>query len=310
MKILILGRDGQVGRALQSALAPVGQLRACGRAEADLERLDSLRRLVLDWAPDVVVNAAAYTAVDRAEIDEAVAMAVNADAPACLAQACREVGAWLLHYSTDYVFDGSKPEAYTESDRTEPLNAYGRSKLAGEQAIAACGAPHLILRTSWVFDARGKNFLTTILRLSAERDRLRVVDDQFGAPTDAARIAQTTALIVYRLAHDRGLASRACGLYHLAAGGRTSWHGYAQAIVARALGNGATLLTSPDRIQRVSTTQFSATAAGPTADSPTARRPSNSSMSTAKLHDIFGLQLPDWRDDVHRVVDQLTKANA
>lgn len=306
MKILILGRDGQVGRALQPALAPLGQIRACGRAEADLEKPDALRRLVLDWTPDFVVNAAAYTAVDRAEHDEAVAMAVNGDAPACLAQACRQIGARLLHYSTDYVFDGSKPEAYIETDQTEPLNVYGRSKLAGEQAIAASGAAHLILRTSWVFDAQGKNFLRTMLRLAAERDQLRVVDDQFGAPTDATRIAQTTALIVYRLTHDVGLARRACGLYHLTAGGRTSWHGYAQAIVARALNNGAALRVSSDRIHRVLTTQFSVAAAG----SPTARRPSNSSLNTAKLHNMFGLQLPDWRDDVYRVVDQLTKANA
>jgi dTDP-4-dehydrorhamnose reductase len=295
MRLLILGKDGQVGRALQSALAPLGVTRACGRVEADLTRPDAVRQVVADFMPAVVINAAAYTAVDQAEADEAAAMAVNGEGPAMLARACRAAGAWLVHYSTDYVFDGQKTVPYLETDPAVPLNVYGRSKWAGEQGITSAGGAHLILRTSWVFDAMGKNFLQTILRLAGEQSELQVIDDQFGAPTWAHRIAQVTALMIYRLVTDAALARQASGIYHVTAAGSTSWHGYARQILIQAHAGGALLNTPLERVYPVSTVQ------GPMP----ATRPVNSILDTTKLRQMFGLSLPDWRTDVNRVVDQL-----
>jgi dTDP-4-dehydrorhamnose reductase len=240
MKILLLGKDGQLGWELQRALAPLGEVFAYGRAGADLGDPESLRALVRDVRPGVIVNAAAYTAVDKAESDADLARRVNALAPGVLAEEARAIDAWLVHYSTDYVFDGSKEGAWIETDPTHPLSAYGRGKCEGEERIRASGARHLILRTSWVFAARGANFAKTMLRLAKEREQLNVVADQFGAPTGAELLADATALALYRIVLPGVDAATLSGTYHLAASGETSWHGYAQHVLAqaRALGGG------------------------------------------------------------------------
>jgi len=229
MKILLFGKDGQVGWELQRALACLGELHAPGRQDIDLRDTDALRAHVRTLSPDVIVNAAAWTAVDRAESEEDAAYAVNARAPAVLAEEAARRKSWLLHYSTDYVFDGHKEGAYTEDDPMNPLSAYGRSKAAGEEAIRASGARHLILRTGWVY-GRGANFARTILRLAREREQLQIVADQFGAPTGADLLADATALALHRLDNDA-----LSGTYHVAAGGRTSWHAYARHVVEEAL---------------------------------------------------------------------------
>lgn len=300
MRILILGKDGQVGHALQSALAPLSVTRSCGRVEADLTRPDTVRQVIKEFAPEFVINAAAYTSVDQAELDAVSAMAVNGEGPAMLAHACRAAGAYLVHYSTDYVFDGQKSMPYLETDLAAPLNVYGRSKWAGEKGIILAGGAYLILRTSWVFDAIGKNFLQTILHLANEKSELKVIDDQLGAPTYSHRIAQVTALMIYRLATDAALARQASGIYHVTAAGSTSWYGYARQILLRAQAGGTTLNTTPERIYPVHT----AHCAMPTA------RPLNSILNTAKLRQIFGLSLPEWYIDVDRVIDQLGQRRA
>lgn len=293
MKIVLLGKDGQVGWELQRALAPLGEVVACGHAEADLENPSALIERMRSLAPDVIVNAAAYTAVDRAESDPTRAQFINAEAPAALAQFAAESGAWLIHYSTDYVFDGTKPGAYVEDDRTAPLSVYGRSKLDGERAIAASGCRHLIFRTSWVFAARGGNFARTMLKLAAERERLSVVNDQFGAPTSAELIADVTALCLYRIGQADG--ASLCGIYHLVAAGETSWFEFARLVLAEAAALGVSLKVGADAVAPI-----------PTSDYPTpARRPANSMLATAKLRDTFGLTLPDWRFHVRRTVREI-----
>lgn len=282
MKILITGSNGQVGWELQRALAPLGQVIACDRAQLDLADADSIRQAVRHIGPDLIVNAGAYTAVDKAEDDEAAATAVNGVAPGVLAEEARHLGAAIIHYSTDYVFDGAKGSPYEEIDATNPQGMYGASKLAGEKAVAASGAPYLTLRTSWVYGARGKNFLLTMLRLAGEREELRVVDDQIGAPTWSRMIADATAAIVAQ-SHGHGgiarlLADRG-GLYHLTAGGQTSWFGFASAIVAQ-----ASHLSRRPRMTPITT-----------ADYPLpAKRPPYSVMSSAKLERAFGVRLPAW----------------
>lgn len=297
MKILLTGKNGQVGFELQRALAPLAEIVAVGHAECDLAQTDALRRLIREVAPQIIVNAAAYTAVDKAESEPALAQAINADAPGLLGEEAKRLGALIVHYSTDYVFDGRKAGAYTEDDAPNPLNVYGRSKLAGERALIASGARHLIFRTSWVFGAHGGNFVKTILRLAAERDTLRVVADQFGAPTSAALIADVTAQILgqYVRACRPASADFAFGLYHLVAAGRTSWHEYAQEIVRAALAAGRPLRLRPEDVQAIAT-----------ADYPLpAKRPANSCLETAKLRKTFGLVLPDWRRGLPHVITQL-----
>ncbi|HEX9183652.1 MAG TPA: dTDP-4-dehydrorhamnose reductase, partial [Burkholderiales bacterium] len=225
MKILLLGRNGQVGWELERTLAPLGELKAFDRAALDLADVPRLAAAVRALQPEVIVNAAAYTAVDKAETDREAAFAVNATAPRVLAEEAKRIGALLVHYSTDYVFDGEKQAPYVEDDATHPINVYGESKLAGEQAITKSGCRHLILRTSWVYGPRGKNFMLTMLRLAKERPELRVVDDQVGAPTSSPEIARATIAL---------LEKRAEGLYHMTAGGETSWCGFARAILAQA----------------------------------------------------------------------------
>jgi len=283
VKLLLLGGNGQVGRELRRSLAPLGELvvatRDGGDADvaADFEMPGTLGGLVRAIAPAVVVNAAAYTAVDKAETDADGAFRINAEAPAAIAAACVDVGAFLVHYSTDYVFDGGASRPYHEDDATSPLGVYGASKLAGEEAIRASGARHAILRTAWVYASHGRNFLLTMLRLAGERDELRVVADQIGTPTSAAWIADATAELLRR-----GVAD--AGTWHLVASGQTSWHGFASAIVedAHALG----------LLARVPTVLPIATADFPTP----ARRPANSVLDTARLQRDFGMVPPDWRD--------------
>lgn len=295
MKILLLGKDGQVGWELQRALAPLGELRACGRAEADLSDPESLRGLVRGFAPDVIVNAAAYTAVDKAESDGAAARTCNAVAPGVLAEEAAACGAWLVHYSTDYVFDGSKEGAWVETDAVNPLSVYGRTKYEGEERIRASGTMHLVLRTSWVFAPRGGNFAKTMLRLAKERETLNVVADQHGAPTGAELLADATALALHRISFLGGDARSLSGTYHLAASGTTTWHAYAMHVLAQAQAHGAVLKAGPDSVQPIAASAF-----------PTpAVRPANSRMDCTKFCDSFGLVLPDWRHHVNRLVAEL-----
>jgi len=294
MKILLLGKNGQVGWELQRALAPVGTVVALDRGGADglhgdLEDLDGIDRTVRSLAPDVIVNAAAYTAVDKAETDVERAQRINAEAPGVLARAAATVGALLVHYSTDYVFDGSGDTPWRENAPTAPLAVYGRSKLAGEEAIRAAGCRHLILRTSWVYAARGGNFARTMLRLAAERERLTVIADQLGAPTGAELIADVSAHALRAEHADRSLG----GTYHLAAGGETSWHGYASFVIEQARKLGATLKAG--EIAPIGTRDY------PTA----AARPLNSRLDTSRLRERFGLALPDWRDGVARMLREI-----
>jgi dTDP-4-dehydrorhamnose reductase len=295
MKILLLGKDGQLGWELQRALAPLGEVRALGRLEADFAQPEGLRALVRAHAPDVIVNAAAYTAVDKAESDAATAHSVNALAPEVLAQEAALLGAWLVHYSTDYVFDGTKEGAWVEGDATHPLSVYGRTKCEGEERIRAAGARHLILRTSWVFAPRGGNFAKTMLRLAKERDRLDVIADQHGAPTGAELIADATALALHSIRDAGPAADAMAGTYHLAAAGATTWHGYAQHVLAQALAHGAQLKAGPQAVHPIATDAWPTPAA----------RPRNSRLDTHLFETTFGLQLPDWRYHVNRLIAEL-----
>jgi dTDP-4-dehydrorhamnose reductase len=292
MKILLLGKNGQLGWELQRALAPLGELIALDRhsqpLHGDLGQPDQLAATVRGVRPDVIVNAAAYTAVDKAEGDADLARAVNATAPGVLAREAAAIGATLLHYSTDYIFDGSGSHARTEEAATGPLNAYGRTKLEGEQLIRASGCRHLILRTSWVHAARGGNFARTMLRLAAERERLAVVDDQIGAPTGADLLADLSAHALRALVQQPTLA----GTYHAVAAGETSWHGYARFVIEWARANGQPVKVAPQAIDPVPSSAYPAPAP----------RPLNSRLDTRKLHDAFGLRLPPWQQGVERML--------
>jgi len=290
MNILLLGKDGQVGYELQRTLLPLGDLATLGRKQADLTDLASLGHILNTLRPDVIVNAAAYTAVDKAENDEATAYKVNAEAVGTLAKYAYDNGALLVHYSTDYVFDGLRTTAYLETDAVNPLSVYGQSKQAGEAAILNSRCNSLIFRTSWVFSAHGKNFVKTMLQLAQERDSLSIVADQIGTPTSAELIADVTALAI--AAH--GGKAIATGLYHLTATGKTSWHGLASHVLERATHNGIDLKTK--HLRPI-----------PTEDYPLpAKRPQNSCLDTGKLSAALGLELPDWTLHVDRTVDQLT----
>lgn len=295
MRIILFGRDGQVGRELVPRLAPLGPLAAFDRGTVDLERPDAIRQAIRRGRPDVVVNAAAYTAVDRAEEEPELARRVNAEAVGVMAEEVRASGGWLVQYSTDYVFAGTKAGGHVESDATGPLNVYGATKLAGEQLVAASGCRHLIFRTSWVYASHGQNFVRTMLRLLQEREDLAVVDDQIGAPTSAARVAAVTADTLRQL--DRMPA--AGGIYHLAASGATSWHGFAEFIAAEARAGGLDLRITADRIRRQASSCLN----------QRARRPANSLLDTAKIRRIFGAMLPAWQDDARAVVTTLLTEN-
>jgi dTDP-4-dehydrorhamnose reductase len=294
MKILLLGKNGQVGWELQRSLAPLGELTALDRHSepcGDLSRPERLADTVRALRPDVIVNAAAHTAVDKAESEVDLARTLNATAPAALAQAAAETGAWLVHYSSDYVFDGSGQQPWQEDDATGPLGVYGQTKLEGEQAIGTSGCKHLIFRTSWVYAARGGNFARTMLRLAQERERLTVIDDQRGAPTGADLIADVTAHAIRAALQQPALS----GLYHLVASGETSWHGYASHAIACARESRPDLAWKVDEIARVPTSAF-----------PTpAKRPLNSRLNTHKLQQTFGLTLPHWQRGVDRLLAEI-----
>lgn len=294
LRILLTGRDGQVGRELTHSLAKLGAVTATGRDDLDLTSDYAIRDAVQEIQPQLIVNAAAYTAVDKAESEPDFAQRINAEAVATLAAAAKTVGAAMIHYSTDYVFDGSKETPYIESDRTHPLSVYGKSKLDGEKALATAGIPYLVLRTSWVYGGEGKNFLLTILRLAAERPELRIVDDQIGAPTWSRDIAKATASIADRWGHDKFAAAKS-GLYHMTAAGKTSWYGFAaEAIRLRAISAAA------------KGTKFAQLAPISSADYPTpAERPKNSQLDCAKLAREFDCRLPDWKVSVGAVVGAL-----
>ena len=284
LKILLTGRNGQVGGELQRTLDSLGDVIAFDHNALDLANNDQIRDTIRDLRPDVIVNAAAYTAVDRAESEPEKAMQINADAPGIMAEEAKKIGAMLVHYSTDYVFDGTKREPYAEEDEPNPLNVYGKSKLAGERAIQAVGGNFYIFRTSWVYGARGQNFLLTILRLAQSRDELRIVDDQFGAPTWSRTIADATASVLRRIASNDG---RVSGLFHLAAQGVTTWRRFAQ----HALDH----LSIKTRIIPIPAAEYKTAAS----------RPSNSLLATDNLRSTFEITLPKWETALDQVLSEL-----
>lgn len=303
-RILLTGTNGQVGNELQHLLPVLGEIAAFDRAQLDLSKPADIRRAISEIRPQIIVNAAAYTAVDRAESEEAIAHAINAEAPGIMAEEAKKIGALLLHYSTDYVFDGSRTSPYEESDATNPLGVYGKTKLAGEEAIRQSGAPHLIFRTAWVYATRGRNFLLTILRLASEREELRIVRDQIGAPTSAREIARATASVLTSVIGEDSLITSAKGIsgtYHMTAGGVGSWYDFTRTILDEvshgpsnmpwlaAATKGRSLIAK--RVLPITTDQY-----------PTpARRPAYSVLSNSLLNRTFSVQLPDWREQLHSV---------
>jgi dTDP-4-dehydrorhamnose reductase len=292
-RVLILGSAGQLGRQLQLSFSGAGEILTCGRDTVDIADHEQMRKFVRSTAPNIILNAGAYTAVDRTESEPDLAMAVNARAPEVLAEEAIRLGALLVHYSTDYVFDGSKVGAWEEADTPNPLNVYGASKLAGEKAITRIGGRVLIFRTSWVYGAQGNNFLCTMLRLGRERDRLNIVDDQIGAPTTTIELANATRSIVDGVMDDRfGDVERWAGIYHMTCGGSVSWCGFAKAIFERAR---SLLLGRSPIVNPIGTSEY-----------PTpAKRPQNSVLSNAKLRDCFGIQLSGWESALDAAIDQL-----
>jgi len=300
LKILLLGKNGQVGWELQRALSVLGEVVALDHDSADLcgdfTRLQGLRETVHSVQPQVIVNAAAHTAVDQAESEPELARTINAAAPEVLAQEAARLGAWLIHYSTDYVFDGSGHAPWQETDAPAPLSVYGRTKLEGEQRIAASGCRHLIFRTSWVFAARGGNFARTMLRLARERESLNVISDQIGAPTGADLLADVTAHAIRHVLPPLGHNDLTPGgIYHVAAAGETSWHGYARFVLQQAQQAGQVLKAGPDQVAPIPTSAY-----------PTpARRPHNSRLDTTRLQNTFGLTLPPWQAGVARMLTEI-----
>ena len=300
MRLLVTGANGQVGWELDRSLAALGNVIALDRWQCDLSRPERLPKLIRSLKPDVIVNAAAYTAVDDAEREERLATTVNGTAVDVMAQEARRTGALLVHYSTDYVFDGLKDAPYEEEDPPHPVNAYGRSKLAGEIAIQKAGGSYLILRTSWVYSARGRNFLRTILRLLREREELRIVADQVGAPTSAAQIARATAAILGAAVRERADGRFASGLFHLTASGATSWHGFAEAIL-----KGATqaALLAPGRapgLVPIASEDYPLPAA----------RPKNSRLACDRLTRRFGIALPNWKEGLSPCIEEMRTCEA
>lgn len=297
--ILVTGANGQVGFELQRSLAALGNVSALTRAEMDLASEASILAALREHNPAVIINPAAYTAVDRAENDRELAISVNSTAPGIMARWAADNGAWLIHYSTDYVFDGTKTDPYVEDDKVNPQSVYGESKLLGEEAVRTSGAHHVILRTSWVYGHHGSNFLKTILRLAKERSALNVVADQIGAPTSAALIADVTRAVVDRLMVS-DMAGDLSGTYHLTAQNSTSWHGYAAHIVREASDQGFALALALDALKPISSAEY-----------PTpAKRPANSRLNCTKLMDRFDIELPAWKQGVDEVLTKLRIAGS
>ncbi len=298
MKILLFGKNGQVGWELQRSLAALGELVALSSADrdfcGDLSDLTGIAQTVRAVAPDIIVNAAAYTAVDKAESEPELARTLNADAPAVLAQEAKKIGAWLVQYSTDYVFNGAGDSPHTETDATDPINRYGQTKLEGEQNIQAAGCAHLIFRTSWVYAARGHNFIKTILRVAQQRDKLVVVNDQIGSPTGAELIADVTACALLSLRHEPEVS----GLYHLTASGYASWYDFAKLILEQAEHTDLPLKARAVNIEPITSNNYPLPA----------RRPLNSRLGTDKLEHTFGLQLPAWQLGASRAINEIVSA--
>lgn len=294
MRILVTGSNGQVGWELARTLLPLGEVIAATRQQLNLTELGQLRHEIRRIGPDIIVNAAAYTAVDKAEQEPELAHLINAEAPLVMAEEMKARNGLLLHYSTDYVFDGSLDRPYRESDETCPINRYGKSKLAGEVAIASSGVDHVILRTSWVYASRGHNFLKTMLRLAAERQDLKIVADQIGAPTWARLIAETTSHVLKQSQHERRLGDFSSDLYHLTSDGAASWHDFAEAIIELAR-QGETHPVSVRHIEPIPTTSYPLPA----------RRPMNSRLSLDKLEKKFNLKMPPWRDALRLCMQEL-----
>ena len=288
-KILVTGKNGQVGWELQRTLASLGQVIALDVEDMDLSNADSIRNKVREIAPHIIVNPAAHTAVDKAESEPDLAMAINGIAPSVFAEEAKKLDALLIHYSTDYVFDGEKSSPYTEADIPNPQSVYGKTKLAGEEAIRSVGGKHLILRTSWVYGVHGANFVKTILRLAKERNELRIVADQYGAPTWARLLAESTAMIIPKFT------DATSGVYHLTSRGRTNWHEFSQEIVRLARQHDEVIKDKPLTIHPIATHEYPLPA----------KRPANSSLSSEKIKQTFGLDMPQWEDDLAKCVHLL-----
>lgn len=291
--ILLLGKDGQLGWELQRSLAPLGEIHAVGRAEGDLCNHQQLKELITALNPDFIVNAAGYTAVDKAEDDQENCFAINRDALTVIGETAKQTGAWVFHYSTDYVFSGDKETPYTEQDQPSPLNVYGHSKWQGEEALRDTGALHLIFRTSWVFATKGKNFAKTMLELAKDRDTLQVVNDQFGAPTSAELIADITAQIMNRILSGKN-GPEDSGIYHLAATGKTSWYDYAAYVFQLAREKNIGMTLREGQLQSIPSEAYPVRA----------KRPKNSALNTDKLKERFGIHLPTWQYHVKRLIDE------
>jgi dTDP-4-dehydrorhamnose reductase len=296
VKILLLGKSGQVGWELQRSLAPLGELVALDRSQADFSKPESLRKIIAEIKPNWIVNAAAYTAVDKAESEQELAHTINAKAAQVLAEEASKLDAWLIHYSTDYVYDGRKSNAYNESDEVNPLSVYGASKLAGEKAIQKSNCNYLIFRTSWVFAAKGNNFAKSMMRLASERDELKIVADQFGAPTSAELIADVSALCMQQLIiNEQRFSLNGVGIYHLVASGEASWHSFAQYVINKAEHSGVVLKATSQKIMPITTDEYPLPA----------KRPCNSRLCTNKLTEVFSIKLPHWSVYVDRMLEEI-----
>lgn len=295
MKILLFGKNGQVGRRLYNVLLPLGELVALGSSDLDLRDFDKLRECIRHHKPDVIVNAAGYTDVDKAESDHDSAFAINAEAVRVIAEEVEEIGAWLVHYSTDYVFDGSKNGAYTEDDKPNPLSVYGRSKLAGDEYISSISKLYIILRTSWVFDSYGKNFPKTIMALAKKNDSLRIIDDQVGSPTHASLIANVTAFVLYKIMSLGTEAKSLRGVYNLSSSEKVSWCGFANALIKAAGEMGCELKCLPENIAPIGTKDYLTPA----------KRPMNSRLDSSKLVKTFEFTMPRWEVYIHCLIEEL-----
>jgi len=300
MKILLLGSNGQVGWELQRSIAMLGELKICDRSTVDFLDLDGLRKLIRSYKPDVIINAAAYTDVDKAESDQENAFQVNSKAVDLLAQEAKALDAWLIHYSTDYVFDGVKMGSYIEEDKTNPLSVYGKTKLQGEEAIKISKCKYLIFRSSWLYGIHGKNFLKSIIKLAKEREELRVVSNQIGAPTSAGLVADVTSLCLYRIALNSHSSKEISGIYHLTATGKASWYDFAKYVIIESKKVGGVFLTNPENIIAINASEYVLPA----------KRPTNSLLDTQKLCKTFNLQLPVWQIHADRVIRDLNLRGA
>jgi len=295
MRLLLFGANGQVGWKLQQYLTPLGEIKVCDKSNANFNNLLELKNIIRKFAPDIIINAAAFTNVDEAEDAEEISFQINAKAVGLLAYEAKLLDAWLIHYSTDYVFDGMQSEPYEEDDQTNPQTIYGKSKLQGEQLITESQCKHLILRTSWLYSIRGRNFLKTIINLAKEKNELRIVSDQIGAPTSAELVANITSMCILRIIQNKLASKNISGIYHLTASGSTSWHAFAEYFLTEAESLGEDFLVKPTEIIAINSSELILPA----------KRPLNSMLNTGKLSRTFNLYLPSWQNLVSRVIKEL-----